>query len=148
MNIKWNWGTGVVMGLGFFILMIISLVVVMFQQDISLVEKDYYPRGQAYQQMIENVQNTVPYARDITVNYTGNTIVVSFPEFFRPDATEGYVHLYHRVSDQQDRYTSLTLDSNRTFTYPANGLSGRYILKMTWQQDGIDYYTEKSITIE
>ncbi len=129
-------------------LMIISMVVFMFRQDISLVERDYYPRGQAYQEMIRSVNNTVPYANDITAGLKSNVVHVSFPDFFRPESTEGNIHLYHRVSDENDRYAELTLDENCVFSYPADGLQGRYILKISWQQDGVQYYTEKSILIE
>jgi len=58
------------------------------------------------------------------------------------------VHFYHRIDDAHDRYVRLSLDENGVFSYPARGLKGRYVLKISWQQDDIDYYTEKSITFE
>lgn len=148
MKIEWNWGTKLVIAMAAFMLMVIAFVVVMFQQDISLVEKDYYPRGQAYQDMIRQVQNTVPYAGDIHADAADDELRISFPAFFRPEATQGLVHFYHRIDDAHDRYVRLSLDENGVFSYPARGLKGRYILKISWQQDDIDYYTEKSITFE
>ncbi len=146
MKIKWNWGTKLVVAMAAFMLMVLAFVVVMFRQEVSLVEKDYYPRGQAYQEMIERVRNTLPYATDIRAVTEDGVLKVTFPEFFRPEATAGEVHFYHRVSDVKDFYSKLSLDDNSVYTYPAKNFKGRYILKITWQQDGIDYYTERSIT--
>lgn len=148
MKIQWNWGTKLVLAMAAFMLMIISFVVFMFQQDISLVEKDYYPRGQAYQEMIDKVQNTVPYANDIIAKVENNAVQIAFPTFFLPDKVEGLVHFYSRIDDSNDRFIGLTLNEDGVFTYPVNGIKGRFILKISWQQDGIDYYTEKNISIE
>lgn len=148
MQIKWNWGTKLVLAMAAFMIMVIALVVVMFQQDVSLVEADYYPRGQAYQEMIQKTQNTIPYATDITASYENGIILISFPDFFKPDDVDGTVHFYKRTSDTGDRYAMLTLDQNNAFTYKAVGLKGRYIIKIDWVQDGVGYYTEKNLTIE
>lgn len=148
MHIKWNWGTKLVLAMVAFMLMIISMVIYMVMQDVSLVEKDYYPRGQAYQEMIEKVQNNVSYDNDITAWIENNEVRVSFPRYYRPEATRGSIHFYHRVSDLNDRMAAFDLDANGVFAYPADGLKGRYILKISWEQDGLEYYTEKDITVE
>jgi nitrogen fixation protein FixH len=148
MKITWNWGTKLVIAMATFMLMVIAFVVVMFQQEISLVEKDYYPRGQAYQEMIQQVQNTAPYADDIHAEVVQNGLRISFPAFFRPEATQGIVHFFHRISDKHDLHVRLSLNEEGVFTYPAQDLKGRYVLKISWQQDDIDYYTEKSITFK
>ena len=148
MNIKWNWGTKLVIAMAAFMLMILGFVAFMVRQDVSLVEKDYYPRGQAYQEMIEKTRNTDPHASEIVAGYDENFVYVSFPSFFRPEAVSGKVHFYHRVSDVNDFFTELILDENGFFSYPVQRLKGRYIIKLDWEQDGIEYYTEKNLTIE
>ncbi len=145
---KWNWGSKIVVAMAAFMIMIIIMVVYMFQQDISLVESDYYPRGQAHQEMIDKTMNTVPYASEIIAGHQNGTIVIRFPGFFRPQAVKGEVHFYHRITDTRDRFTELRLDENGVFSFPAEGLLGRYIIKIDWEQDGIGYYTEKSMTID
>jgi hypothetical protein len=148
MKIQWNWPTKLVVAMAAFMLMIISLVIFMFQQDISLVEKDYYPRGQVFQEMIDKVQNTVPYANDIIAKVEDNEVHVAFPAFFRPEKVEGHVHFYSRIDDSNDRFADLTLNEDGVFIYPVNGLKGRFILKISWQQERTDYYTEKNISVE
>jgi hypothetical protein len=146
-NIQWHWGTKLVIAMIAFMLMVLSFVFVMLQQDIDLVEKDYYPKGQAHQQLITRVQNTIPYASQITVENDDDRIMVSFPDFFCPNKTSGEVHLYHRVSTANDRLVALSLNENGMFTYPVSHLHGRYIMKISFRQDGVEYYTEKNITI-
>lgn len=148
MNIKWNWGTKLVIAMAAFMLMILTFVAFMVRQEVSLVEKDYYPKGQAYQEMIEKTQNTIPYASEIVVSYDENFVFVTFPSFFRPGAVKGEVHFYHRVSDVNDFFSDLILDENGVFSYPVQRLRGRYIIKLDWEQDGIEYYTEKNLSIE
>ena len=148
MKIHWHFGTKAVLGLGLFILMIAILIVRMAQEDISLVEKDYYPKGQAYQELLDKVQNTIPYAADIQARLENDKVMVAFPDFFRPESVNGQVHFYHRVTDSRDIHTQLALNENGVFTYPAGAMKGRFIIKIDWLQDGIAYYTEKNITIE
>ncbi len=148
MKIHWNWGTKIVIGLAAFMLLIVGFVIRMAMEDVSLVEKDYYPKGQAYQQLLDRVQNTVPYAQEITAMVENETLKVSFPGFFRPQAVTGNVHLYNRVSDKGDIEIALKLDDNSVFSYDASGLRGRYIIKIEWEQDGVEYYTEKKLTLE
>jgi hypothetical protein len=148
MKIHWHFGTKAVLGLGLFILMIAVLIVRMAQEDISLVEKDYYPKGQAYQELLDKVQNTVPYATDIHTRLENDMVIIAFPDFFRPESINGQVHFYHRVTDTRDIHTTLKLNSDGVFVYPAGDMKGRFILKIDWLQDGIAYYTEKNITIE
>lgn len=148
MKIHWHFGTKVMLGFGLFILMIAIMVIRMAQEDISLVEKDYYPKGQAYQDLLDKVQNTVPYAADIQAWIENDTIMVSFPDFFRPESVIGSVHFYHRITDSKDIHTQLKINEKGVFAFPLKELKGRFIIKIDWVQDGIGYYTEKNITIE
>jgi hypothetical protein len=148
MKFEWNWGTKLVIAMAAFMLMILSYVAVMISHDVSLVEKDYYPKGQAYQEMVEKSRNTIPYANEILAGYNESVMYVSFPPFFRPEAVKGYVQFYHRVSDLNDFYYDLKLDEIGNFSYPIQKLKGRYIVKLNWEQDGIPYYIEKNLNIE
>lgn len=147
MKIQCHWGTKLVVAMVAFMLMIIAMVAYMSMHQISLVEKDYYPKGQAHQEMIQKIRNAAPYANQILVDVNGQTVRVQFPSFFRPDAVKGTIHFYHRTSEKSDHVTDLVLNSEGIFTFHSNQLKGRYILKIDWEQDGIPYHIEKSIAI-
>jgi hypothetical protein len=145
---KWNWGTKLVIAMAAFMLMVIAFVVFMFSQDVSLVEPDYYPRAIAFQQRLDKVENTRPYNDSIIAQLSGTSLTISFPDFFEAEKVMGNVHFYNRISDQNDQYAALDLDEEGIFSYPIQNLNkGRYILKISWVQDGINYYTEKSINM-
>lgn len=148
MKIKWNWGTKLIIAMIAFMLMVVALVVRMAREDINLVEKDYYPKGQAYQELLDKVQNTLPYAAGILAWVQHDTILVSFPDFFEPKAVSGSIHFYNRTSESKDILVPLTPASDGVFRYPAGNMKGRYILKIDWKQHGVPYYTEKNLTLE
>lgn len=148
MKITWNWGTGLVIGMAAFMLMILALVARMASVEVSLVEKDYYPKGLAYQDKLDKVQNTEPYASDIVAKVENKMLTVSFPDFFQPDAVKGNVWIYHRVTDSKDVEVDLKLDQSGMFRYPATNMRGRYIIKIDWEHNGVAYYTEKRLTID
>ncbi len=145
---KWNWGTKLVIAMAAFMIMVIAMVIYMMRQDVSLVEPDYYPRGQAYEELIQKARNTIPFAEDIQAKVENGTVMVVFPPFFEPEATKGEVHFYHRMSDSGDHHVDLVLDNSGLFSYPSSELKGRYVLKIDWEQHGIGYYTEKNIVIK
>lgn len=148
MKIKWNWGTKLVIAMIAFMLMVVALVVRMAREDISLVEKDYYPKGQAYQELLDKVQNTLPYASEIHAEIQHDTVLISFPDFFEPESVRGSIHFYNRTSENKDFYIPLELDSDRIFRHFAGNIKGRYIVKIDWEQQGVSYYTEKNLTLE
>lgn len=57
MRIKWNWGTGILIGIIAFMAFIIGLVYFSVQQNFDLVERDYYPKALEYQQQIDKEEN-------------------------------------------------------------------------------------------
>ena len=57
MRIKWNWGTGILIGIIAFMAFIIGLVYFSVQQNFDLVERDYYPKALEYQQQIRSEWN-------------------------------------------------------------------------------------------
>ncbi len=148
MKIQWNWGTGLVVAMAAFMIMVLAFVSVMVRQDVSLVEADYYPKGQAYQGMIEKRANAAPFHDSIVAEVLDGNIRLSFPAFFRPETVTGEVHFYHRVSDLADSYARLALDDGGVFIFDAGKLKGRYILKIEWKQDGVEYYMERPVTID
>ncbi|HOH99021.1 MAG TPA: FixH family protein [Bacteroidales bacterium] len=145
---KWNWGSKLVLAMILFIIMLAFFVLRMIREDVSLVERDYYPKSQEYDLNLEKTKNALPFKDDIILSTSQDQIFVHFPEFFRPGAVQGKVHFYNRASDKGDFETALFLNDSGTFVFPVHELRGRYILKMDWTQDGLGYYMEKTLTIE
>lgn len=147
MKIKWNWGTKLVIAMAAFMIMVVLFVVRMVREDVDLVEKDYYPKGQAYQDLIDKRSNAAGFADQILLTVEQGVVRISFPTSFNPAKIEGTVHFYQRVAEQNDRLVKLTVDANHFFSYPAKSLSGRYIVKIDWAYEGEAYYVEKNMNL-
>lgn len=144
---KWNWGTKLFIATAAFMIMVIIFGIIMIRQSVDLVEKDYYPKGQVHQQIIDKRNNAHEFAHLINLSFEGGVAKINFPDIFRPQDMEGSVHFYHRVTDKRDRFAELEVDSNCTFSYPIGNMHGRYIVKIDWTHQGEGYYVEKSVII-
>ncbi|PKP52708.1 MAG: hypothetical protein CVT92_07550 [Bacteroidetes bacterium HGW-Bacteroidetes-1] len=144
---KWNWGTKLVLAMSAFMIMVIIFAVLMMKESINLVEKDYYPMGQAYEELINKKKNAVSIEDSIVFEKKNGLLLLQFPVFFEPDKIEGSVQLYHRSEEKNDVFFELRAVSNQYFEFPVEGLNGRYIVKLNWHYDGTSYYIEKSINL-
>lgn len=144
---KWNWGTKLVVAMAAFMIMIITFAVLMMREDVDLVEKDYYPKGQAFQEMIEKKTNAAPYNDSVTAVLNNSTIVLVFPASFQPSGISGTLHLYDRMREAGDQQFELRAGSDGIFSFSTGDSKGRFILKIDWQYNDKQYYTEKSLDI-
>jgi len=137
---KWNWGTKLAIAMAAFMIMIIIFATLMMRESVDLVEKDYYPKGQAFQDLIQKKSNAEPFAEQIQLEKKDGVLQIHFPEFFTPSGLKGSVFFYNRVIDSGDMTYVLTATTDGAFTVPLDGLSGRYI-------EGVPYFVEKSLDI-
>ncbi len=147
MKIKWHWGTKLLLATIAFMIMVIAFGVRMFQERVDLVEADYYPKGQVHQELINKRNNAIGIDDQIKVNVDRGILQISFPESFNPSEIEGSVHFYQRISDQYDKHVKLVVDTSHMFSFPAQAMKGRYIVKIDWSYRGVQFYNEKSITL-
>jgi hypothetical protein len=144
---KWNWGTKLMIAMAAFMVMVIIFVVLMMRESVSLVEKNYYPKGQTHQELIDKKRNAVNISEGITVIKKEGAVSLVFPEIFDPKLIKGSVHMYHRIDDTRDWFIDLIPNVEGAFDIKVDGPSGRYIAKIDWSYEGTDYYVEKSIDL-
>ena len=148
MNIKWNWGTGLFIGAGLFILMIAVFAYFMFQQSNDLVEKDYYPKALVYQQRIDKLNNTAQMAEKAHVENSGRSVIIRFPSTLQPDSISGIVQFYRPSGVSGDINVPIKLDSSGTMAYPISGLiKGNYLVKIDYNYRNKGYYQEESLFV-
>jgi len=144
---KWNWGTKLMLAMAAFMIMVILFGIRMFREGVELVEKDYYPKGQAHQQLIDKRTNATEFSEKIKLTSVSGEVKICFPDELDPSKINGEVHFYQRVNEQYDRFVKLSVDTAHCFSYPSTSLKGRYIVKIDWAYDGKAYYTEKTIDL-
>lgn len=144
---KWNWGTKLMIAMAAFMIMVIIFVVLMMRESVSLVERDYYPKGQIHQELIDKKINAGSIDNEIELVKKDGKLLLIFPEIFNPSLISGTVHMYHRIDDTMDLFTELEANSDGAFDVSVTGLTGRYIAKIDWAYEGTGYYVEKSVDL-
>ncbi|MBN2172928.1 MAG: FixH family protein [Bacteroidales bacterium] len=149
MNIKWNWGTGILVAIIAFMVFIIGLVYFTTLQKYDLVEKDYYPKAIEYQQHIDKEQNSKNLQAKVKVENKGDFIEVCFQPFFKYSDISGQIAFY-RPSDQKgDVVGNISLDTANCQRFPVNVLQkGKYIVKIDYEVNGKKYFQEETVYIK
>lgn len=141
---KFNWGHGVMLGLGAFILFILTLI---YTADVSgdLVNDDYYETSLHYQEDDINARNrTAKLTEKPIIIKQANGLNIQFPVSIQPDS--GQVYLMRGAFKRDDVILPLHLNSRAQILIPAAKLkAGEYDLSLTWYQDGDSYLIKETI---
>ncbi len=149
MKIRWNWGTGIVVALSLFILLILGFVFRMFYVDFHLVEKDYYPKELNYQQHMRKEQNAKALPQKVRLTQEDNYVITHFPEMFKGKKIQGKILFYNVVNEKYDKAFPIHLDSANTARFLINQfVKGRYKVKIDYRVDTTSYFQELSITLD
>lgn len=144
---KWNWGTKLVLWMAAFMTLIIVFAVLMINEDVSLVEADYYPKGQTHQELIDKKHKANSLSDQITMKNNNGRLELQFPVDVVNEPISGELQLYHVVDDKRDQYVPVELNESGLMVINVAGLSGRYILKIDWKTTADEYYTELKINL-
>ena len=148
MSFKFNWGTGIFMFIGLFLLSMVALIYFSSQQRFDLVETEYYPQSLEYQQQIDRIANARAMTGKISIEQQQHEIVFTYPADFKGKTIKGTVLMF-RPSDQYADFT----DNIRFDTALVQRIStermktGKYIAKIAWIMDGKEYYHEENLRI-
>jgi hypothetical protein len=148
MKIEFNWGTGIFTFIILFLMTMIGVIVFSFNQQVNLVTPEYYPKGVNYEDQITKVKNTALLKEKVSVSIEGKKIVLSFPDEFITKKLTGTVHFYYVVNFEKDKEFDLEVSEKGKQEFSIEGLvSGRYILKVDWEDGEKTYYQEIDLNI-
>jgi len=143
---KINWGTGILIFILVFLATIISFVVFTTTQKINLVEEDYYPKELNFDEQIDKNTNTAGLDEKINFIILDSLILIDFPDFFDAKTVEGSILVYRPSDDNADLLYKIDLDTNGYQFIPTKTLlKGKYILKIDWTCEKVNYFQEKVI---
>ena len=145
-NMKFNWGTRLVIAMAAFMIMIIIFVILMASEKVELVEPDYYPKGQNYQEHIDNKLRADQLTESVKIAIENGNLKIFFPSQFDYTKISGTVDFHHRSESNKDFKTELKPDLSGISTHEISHLHGRYLLQLEWKYNDKNYLTEESIT--
>ena len=148
-DMKINWGTGLVLGMVFFIGFILFFVYRMTTENTlehDLVTESYYQKEMELQATIYAKQNTAAMEKQITGIKTDMGYLLQFPEAFNPEKIKGNVFLYRPSNKQLDFQLPLKLTDPNLLIPDNRLLDGRWNITVDWEYEGKQYRLEKQIT--
>jgi len=146
---KFNWGTGIFIFLIIFFVFIFSFIYYATKQKVNLVEDNYYEKELAFQDQIDKNKNTEPFKDLITFIQLDGMLKMTFPESLNSRIADGNIHFYRPSDYEKDVIIPLELDTLGTQYFDSSLLEkGRYVIKLSWSIDSVDYYLEKPVFIQ
>lgn len=148
---KINWGTGIVIAFGLFMIFILSFVYkVQSNQkyDNELVTDEYYKKEATVQADIEKKQNANALKNLVVIKEVEEGISVEFPTDFDYSKINGKVSLYRPSSQKLDFEIPISLSSPHLLIPKSNLAGGLWDISIDWEYDGVKYLNKDSFRME
>lgn len=140
---NFNWGHGIFIFYVLFVGAVVSVLIASFSVDHSLVVDDYYAQDLAYQTQYDKTQNSLASEnvkinldetnQELTIDITSAKAIKGTADFYRP-------------SDKSKDF-KVELNSAETIIPTDKMLTGKWILKLDWKENGKSFYKEEMIYI-
>ena len=144
-----NWGRGIVLAFVVFVAVLVTMVTISMNQDISLVAEDYYKQEITYQDQINRLSNfnnldNKPFVK----KESSSVLLVTFPEGLLKNVKEGNVVLFRPSMAKLDKKWKLNPNSNGLQRIPLDNLkAGKWKVKLFWTDYKEKEYYQEFIVI-
>ncbi len=142
-----NWGHGLMIALGCFILFILTMIFTFptGSENSDLVSDNYYEEELEYQKIIDAKENAAALTQVPTYKASVNGINITFPEAVQPDDNKVNFVLFRTEDSNLDVKKEVSLH-NHQFNIPKQVISkGSYTLKLRWNENKKPYQVDYDI---
>ena len=142
-----NWGHGLAIALGSFIIFILFLILIfpMGKQNAEMISNNYYEEELKYQDVIDAKNNAAKLEKTPTYKATSEGILISFPDNIKVDKDIANFVLFRTEDSNLDVKKEVTLQHN-LFLIPKKVISkGSYTLKLKWTENKKPYQVDYDI---
>jgi len=146
---KISWGTGIFIGIIFFIVLSVTMTIIFMTQDVSLVSDNYYEKSLVYQDEIDKQSRTKSLNEEVKINFNSKMISILFPSDYASKNMTGEIYFYRPSDQKMDFKIPLQLSETGSQIIPTQNIEkGFWRMKLNWEMDGNEYYNERAIIIE
>ncbi len=143
---KFNWGHGISLGIILFVGFILSLVYITTQQNLNLVDEEYYPKELEHQAQMERIKNAFQFKEEFKISIETDYVTIVFPKYFHDKNIEANILFYRPSDNRKDVIQDYEGQGNKVQKFVKKKFdSGIYVLKITWNAEGKSYYFEQEI---
>jgi hypothetical protein len=145
---KISWGTGIVIAIIIFVVVVLAQTIYLMNQKVDLVEEDYYKKGIEYQKDIDVQKKSRELSEPIKFDFNGQYLIINFPKELSENKLSGEILLYRPSDSGLDIKLPISTDSLSQVIPVSNLKKGFWRVKLKWQYEGQDYYDETSFRVE
>ena len=145
---KFNWGTGVVIGFGSFmtfILFFVFLVQSNSKYDNELVADDYYKQESKVQGDIESQTLSNALKTKLKVVKTAEGLQIIFPADIDYNQINGTISLYRPSNQKLDFETKISLSSPIMLIPKHKLVGGLWEISINWKVDEVAYLNKETV---
>jgi|TARA_R110000737_G_scaffold17130_1_gene34615 hypothetical protein len=137
-----NWGKGIAIALGAFMIFILVLAIKLMTTNVDLVTPDYYEREINYSQEMDAVQNSEDLEEKIALSFIEEHLVVKIPENLGAENIE--LKLIRNNDEKLDR--DYNIENTNTFLIDKKELvKGHYDTEIYYTVNGEKYMQKEKI---
>lgn len=147
---KFNWGTGIAIGIGIFMIFILQYVIrvqIDSKYDNELVTEDYYQKEVNVDSDYNKQANARKLANPLQISETGEGITIRFPNDFDFKQISGTIFLYRPSNQKLDFEIPISLSSSNLLIPKQSLVDGRWNISIDWKYQGEVYLNKKNITL-
>lgn len=143
---KMNFGKWIVVAFVLFATFIATLVTVCVRQDIPLVTKEYYQQELQYQEQIERAENALNLTDAPRISVADRKLKIDYSMFGAVE--KGELSLFRPSDPGLDEKFEIKASGGGTQVFSIRDPQpGLYRARLTWSQEGKEYYMEKVIVL-
>lgn len=138
-----NWGTKIALGMGLFMVFIITLVVMMVgSSSDDLVDSDYYEKGIEYDKDYDRKMQVLKDNAEPEIGVNKQLIILFKKPVF------GTIHFIHPSDKSNDRSLPINSGVSNEIKLSLDAFTkGRWKVILEWESSGKSYLYDKSIII-
>lgn len=145
---KFNWGTGIFLFLVVFVVALLSFVFFASQQQINLVHQDYYEKGVDYTEQMQANERGQNFLASIFTEEKTDQLLIRLDRKLAATIDSGNVLLFRPSDKDKDISKKLAAHDSILVFSKTDLLKGRYLLKLSWYNNGERYEVKKTINIQ
>ncbi len=146
MKKKLNWGHGIAITLGAFLLLNLIVIVFVFRQDVQLVTDNYYEKELKYEDDIVMMRNALNLPDSLKINLNNVTLEIFYPASLRNNDVKGNIHLYRPDQKKFDYNIAVKYDSTGFQTINMAGKApGKWKISILVNDGSIDYLFKEDV---
>ena len=148
---KFNFGTGLVIAMGLFMIFILQYVIrvqIDSRFDNEWVTENYYQQEIEVDGKRDREINAVKLENTLEISLVEEGVVVEFPGNVKHENITGKIFLYRPSDQKQDFEFPISLSSSNLLIPKSNLADGRWDIQVEWSYDGVAYRNVENLVIK